>query len=71
MTMVTRRTGITRDDLDGEMLFWMTGMTRRTRMTEVTGVTRITRVNKMTEGQWDNWDDYSLRIQLSLLPSRS
>ena len=54
MTMVTRRTGITRDDLDGGMLFWMTCMTRKTRMTEVTGVTRITRVNKMTEGQWDN-----------------
>ena len=45
MTMVTR---MTRDDLDGEMLFWMTGMTRRTRMTGVTGMTIITRVNKMT-----------------------
>ena len=36
--MVTRRTGMTRDDLDGGM-FGMTGMTRKTRMTGMTGMT--------------------------------
>ena len=66
MTVVTWRSRMTRDDLDGGMLFWMTGMTRRTRMTGVTGMTRVTGVNKMARGQWDNWDDYSLQTQLSL-----